>query len=372
MSADGGGGVKVTVGRYFSLPKKCANEPMALEHVLASRTLTEPADDADEDDTGLGSNAAAPRNSADEGSRHAFFKLRRARVGNMKGMLTDVVSDLRFSDVVVTRHEVLEIDRAKSQVCVAIDAAPWSSDSADFVGIMRAASFEHAVLWDVRPDSLSLSPRRELPGPHAEHMKDLALRVVHADAFPGSGKHFHLVRDSADFERFSSASRSLCDLGLLTHAADDPLLLQLTPEGLGELAIGVFLCHGTRACVPPATTWSVSWSTYECLLHLQSLGWSCALAALRLRFLAGSLPHMMCVHALSAGLLPHIACLLDSLCSRASAHCMFARQFVLACFRTLHVCSTVCAGLLPHIVCSRIFAPARFAMDELRTGTASV
>jgi hypothetical protein len=185
----------VKAGSFFSLPKVALRSSDVCSVNATLFAAGHDDDDDDADDGGLGSvtcsDIGASRDYVgvvEQASPHMFFRLLRTHGGRLHNVSSDSTKQLAFNDLVVSRHEVLKLDRATSRVHIAFDPLAVGRDSVDYISLLRTSKFHDAVVWKERRDTMSILARNacETWGVDRDMVELLASKLVTAGAIPGT------------------------------------------------------------------------------------------------------------------------------------------------------------------------------------------
>lgn len=272
-------------GVFFSLPKTVVDasaKSSAAALFGASLAIEDPrSSDNDDDDCGLTPARVAAAISVgptEQASPHAFFRLLRSRAGQFHNVSSDEVSDgIRFEDIAVSRHEVLELDRGSSSVRVAADPLPSDRATFDYVQLLRPLNFSAAVVWSASKDGLGF-----VPGAVVHEMdldigaaRELVNKLVAAGAMPFSATFLDIVDTRNGALHACAASFKTHGLVISPDGDEYCFRLQLTSAGLHAFTTCIDLQVQSEPLAVPSTAWSADWSIYACLATLHKEGWSC-------------------------------------------------------------------------------------------------
>jgi hypothetical protein len=180
---------------------------------------------------------------------------------------------MRFSDIVVSKHTVVEVDKEAQFVVATVEAGPWFSAAGSISPTLLA--LRHGDLGKLRSWSTDGVPIYKLASPSLpedvnRHEVERALAALTtSQAFPWNACGFTSIGN----DTVNAALLALEGLGFVKEMTAG--VWQLTAAGMQAMQVCVKLTDPTLVLAPPTCVIpSATWSAYELIVHLERKGWS--------------------------------------------------------------------------------------------------
>ncbi len=213
-------------------------------------------------------------NRVEAASPALFFKIVNKRPSNVQILRSDADSCLSPSDLVVTRHSLVRLDKPGKHAWVSM--APCRENSALGVGggeatmVLEKADFRRTRIWTRVEGKYSVTVTEALLPRliEKETCYEILTAMVKAEAWPHTGSFF-----MCPSPEWGSALENLRLCGLVCHfTTQSPQPWKLTELAAKHVVVAVQLGNYRRLLLPASKEKS-SWSHYELLECLLADGW---------------------------------------------------------------------------------------------------